>query len=557
MAGDNVTNRVTTSETIRRIARERFGYDELRPGQEEAIRAVVAGRDVLAVFPTGAGKSAIYQIAGASIEGPTVVVSPLIALQRDQEEAIEAQESGGAARLNSSLAQSERDDALDGLAEGEIEFLLLAPEQFANPDTLDRLREARPSLFVVDEAHCISEWGFDFRPDYLRLAAAIEELGRPRVLALTATAAPPVRDEIVERLAMRDPAIFVHDFDRPNIFLAVDRAADEDAKREAFLAWIANATPPGIVYVATRAHADDIAALLRAHGVDARAYHAGLAAGERDAVQTAFMEGDARVVVATSAFGMGIDKPDVRFVAHYDVSDSIDAYYQEIGRAGRDGEPAEARLFFLADDLRLRRFFAAAGKLDAEDAEQEAEIVAAADGPIAPEAVAEAAGVSVGAAKTALARLAETGVIRLLPSGEAVAVALDDAEAAAEEAAAAQARHRAIARTRVEMMRGYGESTDCRRAYVLNYFGEAFTPPCGACDVCLGGRAATQDADDGPFAIGEAVVHARWGSGIVIRREEAKVTVLFDDAGYRTLDLALVLEDDLLAAAPRPTDEAR
>jgi ATP-dependent DNA helicase RecQ len=555
--GTNVTKRSTSGSTIRKAARERFGYDALRPGQEEAIRAVIAGRDVLAVFPTGAGKSAIYQIAGALIEGPTVVVSPLIALQRDQEEAIEAQESGGAARMNSSLSQGKRDEALEDLAEGDIEFVLLAPEQFANPHTLARLRDAHPSLIVVDEAHCISDWGFDFRPDYLRLASVIEELGRPRILALTAAAAPPVRDDIVERLGMTDPAIFVHDFDRPNIFLAVDRFTDEDTKREDFLEWIAGATPPGIVYVATRARAEDIATALHDRGSAARAYHAGLPASERDEVQSAFMDGAISIIVATSAFGMGIDKPDVRFVAHFDVSESVDAYYQEFGRAGRDGAPAEARLFFLEDDLRLRRFFAAAGKLDAEDVVQVAEIVAAARGAISPEAIVKATDLPVGTVRTALARLDETNAVSLLPSGDAIAQDMDDAEEAADEAAAAQARHRTIARTRVEMMRGYAEANECRRAYLLNYFGEAFTPPCNACDVCLAGLGAEPDAGESPFAIGSNVVHARWGAGTVVRLGDGTVTVLFEDAGYRTLDLALALAEELLTSANQSAKNGR
>ncbi len=545
---DDVAKRTTTSEQLRQAARERFGYDELRPGQEEAIRAVLAGHDTLAVFPTGAGKSAIYQIAGALIDGPTVVVSPLIALQRDQEAAIDEQESGGAARLNSSLSDSRRDAALAGLAAGAIEFLLLAPEQFANPDTLARVRDAHPSLFVVDEAHCISDWGFDFRPDYLRLAAVIDELGRPRVLALTATAAPPVRDEIVERLGMTDPAVFVHDFDRPNIFLAVDRFTDAETKCDAALDWIA-AAPPGIVYVATRACAEDVAAALVERGVAARAYHAGLPAGERDDAQSAFMNGELPVIVATTAFGMGIDKPDVRFVAHYDVSDSLDAYYQEIGRAGRDGGPAEARLFFLADDLRLRRFFAAAGKLDEDDVERVAEAVAAAGGPIAPETIAEEVDLSIGKVETALGRLDETDALRLLPSGDAVAEAGRDSADAAEKAAAAQERHRTIARTRVEMMRAYAETSECRRAFLLNYFGEAFTPPCGQCDACLAGHGAAPTAADARFAIGANVTHARWGLGTVIRQDDETLTILFDDAGYRTLDRALVQDEGLLTAA--------
>jgi ATP-dependent DNA helicase RecQ len=202
---------------IQGIARDRFGYESLRPGQEDAVRSVTEGRDTLAVMPTGAGKSAIYQIAGALREGPTVIVSPLVALQKDQEEAIEARDGEGdtVERLNSGLSAGHRAKTLEAMSQGELEFLLLAPEQFGKPETIEKIAAARPSLFVVDEAHCISEWGHDFRPDYLRLGAVVEAIGRPPVLAMTATAAPPVRDEIVLRLGMDNPAVIVHGFDRP------------------------------------------------------------------------------------------------------------------------------------------------------------------------------------------------------------------------------------------------------------------------------------------------------------------------------------------------------
>src|SRR5215208_3279749 len=256
-------------ERVRRTARSKFGYEELRPGQEEAIAAVLRGCDTLAVMPTGSGKSAIYQIAGALIPGTTLVVSPLIALQRDQVEAIAGMDAGGAALVNSALPATERAEALDEFADGAAEFLFLAPEQFANEETFARVQASKPSLFVVDEAHCISEWGHDFRPEYLRLGAVIEAFGHPRVLALTATASPPVREEIVKRLGMSDPRIVVRGFDRPNIRLAVEGFSDEEDKREALIAHVVDAPKPGIVYAATRKHAEDLAAALVAHSVNA------------------------------------------------------------------------------------------------------------------------------------------------------------------------------------------------------------------------------------------------------------------------------------------------
>src|SRR3954467_7922861 len=211
------------NDRIARVAREAMGFTELRPGQRQAIESALRGRDTLAVMSTGSGKSAIYQITGLLTPGATIIVSPLIALQRDQVEALRERAAGGAAELNSSLGAEAREQALAELAEDALEFLFLAPEQLGNPDVLAELAVAGPSLLVVDEAHCISEWGHDFRPEYLRLGAAAEALGRPTVLALTATAAPPVRDEIVERLAMHEPEIIIRGFDRPNIRLSVER----------------------------------------------------------------------------------------------------------------------------------------------------------------------------------------------------------------------------------------------------------------------------------------------------------------------------------------------
>ena len=412
--GSSVTDRID------RVAREAFGFEELRPGQREAIESVLAGRDTLVVMSTGSGKSAIYQIAGLLIEGATVVVSPLIALQRDQVEDLGERAAGGAAQLNSTLPAAERERALAELAEDALEFLLLAPEQLANDEVLGQLAAARPSLLVVDEAHCISEWGHDFRPDYLRLGAAAEALGRPTILALTATAAPPVRDEIVERLGLRDPNVLVRGFDRPNIHLAVERFhGDRGAERKlrALLDAIDAAERPGIVYVATRRQAEELAESLCSRDVTAASYHAGMRAGERDDVQERFMDGDLEVVVATTAFGMGIDKADVRWVFHSEVSESLDAYYQEIGRSGRDGEPARAVLFYRSEDLGLRRFFAGTGHVEVDEIARVLESIR--HGTIEPAALQEELDLPETKLGTALARLEEAGAIAVGPSGDA------------------------------------------------------------------------------------------------------------------------------------------
>jgi ATP-dependent DNA helicase RecQ len=535
-----------TGDRIDRVAREAFGFEALRPGQREAIESVLAGRDTLVVMSTGSGKSAIYQIAGLLIEGATVVVSPLIALQRDQVEDLEGPSAGGAAQLNSTVPAAERDRALAELAENALEFVLLAPEQLANDEVLAELAVARPSLLVVDEAHCISEWGHDFRPDYLRLGAAAEALGRPTILALTATAAPPVREEIVERLGLRDPQVLVRGFDRPNIHLAVERfhgAQSADRKLRALLDAVGEAPKPGIVYVATRRQAEEVAAALCERAVRAASYHAGMRSAERDDVQERFMDGDVDAVVATTAFGMGVDKADVRWVFHSEVSESLDAYYQEIGRCGRDGEPARARLFYRSEDVGLRRFFSGSGHVAVDEIARVLDAVRAARGPVDPADLQAETELSQTKLATALSRLEEAGAVTVLPAGTVDASHAKPA-AAVREAAEAEQRRRSFDRSRVDMMRGYAEADGCRREFVLSYFGEPFTPPCGRCDNCEAGRG--EPAADGPFAIGARVAHGEWGEGVVQRYDDDAVVVLFDEAGYKTLALEVVRERDLL-----------
>ncbi|MFP5319863.1 MAG: RecQ family ATP-dependent DNA helicase [Acidimicrobiia bacterium] len=536
---------------IRAAARHGFGYQKLRAGQQEAIGALAEGRDVVAVMPTGFGKSAIYQVAGLLVDGPTVVVSPLIALQHDQVATILGDGSGGAVVANSTLSEGARRTALDGVGSGEVEFLFLAPEQFANPDTMAALRANPPSLFVVDEAHCISAWGHDFRPSYLHLAPVLAELGHPRVLALTATAAPPVREEIVARLGLDDPLVIVKGFDRPNIGLAVDRHVDARQRDDALLDAAVDAAKPGIVYTATRARAEELGRALADRGVAAGVYHGGLAARPRAEVQDAFMGGELDVVAATNAFGLGIDKADVRFVFHAEPSESLDSYYQEVGRAGRDGEPAEAVLFWRAEDLGVRRFFATGPKLERAELERVARMVAAAEGREASIAeLAELAGMKPGRVATAVGWLAREGALAVAAGGDPVRAtgAVDPATAGRAAAAAAAARRR-LDRSRVEMVRSYAETRGCRRQLLLGYFGEPFEPPCEACDNCRdGGVEAT--TGPGPFPVGTRVVHRSLGEGTVTGAEDGKVVVLFDDRGYTTLATDVVLEQGLLTARP-------
>jgi ATP-dependent DNA helicase RecQ len=550
---------------IREFAREVLGFEDFRPGQEQAMQSVVAGRDTLAVLPSGAGKTAIYQVAGQLLDGPVVVVSPLIALQRDQVERLTEIENraGRAAQLNSTMSAGDQREVLEGLGNGAVRFVFLAPEQLAKPDVVDAVREAGAALFVVDEAHCVSAWGHDFRPDYLRLGGVIEQLGHPTVLALTATAAPPVRAEIVERLEMRDAQVVVAGFDRPEIRLEVDQYADAYGKDQGVLdrvlAEIGEGRGPGIVYSATRRSTEEVAEALAERGLRVRPYHAGLSRADREDTQRAWMDDELDVVVATTAFGMGIDKPGTRFVIHAEPADSVDSYYQEIGRAGRDGKPALAVLVYRQEDLGLRRFFAA-GTPAEEELQQVAGLVAAA----AAAGIEEGVDVKDLREETGRAATPLTRDLNLLEQVDAVV--LDDdggahpaANAPSPGEAAAAARelaehHERVDQSRVEMMRGYAETTECRRQFLLGYFGEQLDEPCGNCDsdTCTGTaeqRAAAAEARaHTPFPVETPVEHSEWGPGVVMRVEDDRIVVLFDEVGYKTLGIAAVTENGLLRA---------
>ncbi|SES21539.1 ATP-dependent DNA helicase RecQ [Lentzea xinjiangensis] len=525
-----------------RTAEEVFGWTELREEQLLAMRHLLDGRDVLVVMPTGAGKSAIYQVPAILLDGPTVVVSPLIALQRDQVTSLRASDAPPAAAVNSAQPAEANDQAWQAFAEARTEYLFLSPEQLANPEAVDRLRAGKPSLFVVDEAHCVSAWGHDFRPDYLRLRHVVAELGRPPVLALTATASGPVRADIGEHLGLRDPVVVVAGFDRPNLHLTVRQGTDEDDRGRAVVEWVAERTGPGLLYVATRKDAERYAADLAARGVRAKPFHAGMRAAERRRVQDEFMRGGVDVVAATSAFGMGIDKPDVRFVAHAAAPGSLDAYYQEVGRAGRDGDPAEVILFHRPEDQALHRFLTGR-RIDRECVRAVAE------------AVHESATTTADLAeRLGRSRRKITGVVNLLESAGILRTSqkgvryvrnapppADAVEAASEEAERQVRRDR----SRVEVMREYGATRGCRRRFLLGYFGERLDEPCGNCDRCDEGVRP----DDGPvpeYAPDTPVHHEKWGRGTVVQEEDDRMMVLFEDVGYKTLSLAAIRESGVL-----------
>ncbi|WP_374442342.1 DNA helicase RecQ [Stella sp.] len=329
-----------------------FGFDGFRPGQEAVVEAVLAGRDVLAVMPTGSGKSLCYQLPALLRDGPVVVVSPLIALMRDQVRQL--RDYGVAAgSLNSANDPDENRRVRQGLRDGTLRLLYAAPERLVREDTIQMLRDCRPSLLAIDEAHCVSQWGHDFRPEYLALGQVRAALDGVQTIALTATADAATRADIVERLFDGDPEIFVQGFDRPNLFLAMSPKGSARNQIAAFVGQRAGQN--GIVYCASRQKTEDLAEYLRGQGHRALAYHAGMDKEARDRVQDVFQAEDGVIVVATVAFGMGIDKPDVRYVAHADLPKSVEAYYQEIGRAGRDGLPADTLTLYGLDDMRLRR----------------------------------------------------------------------------------------------------------------------------------------------------------------------------------------------------------
>jgi ATP-dependent DNA helicase RecQ len=476
------------------------------------------------------------------------VISPLIALQKDQVAAI-GDGLGGAGQVNSSMTEAQRRKTFEGLDAGNLEFVFVAPEQLANDETLERIKAIRPSLFVVDEAHCISSWGHDFRPEYLRLGAMIEALGHPQILALTATAAPPVRAEIVDQLRMRDPEVIVQGFFRPNIHLDVVTLPEAKQAREALIERALELEGTGIVYVALRKQAEELAADLRDRGRDAAAYHAGLPTRERNAVHERFADEEPFVVVATIAFGMGIDVPHVRFVLHADPPESLDAYYQEFGRSGRDGEQAQAVLFRSHDDAGGRRFFAGTTDIPGALLERLASAIDAALEPMPVTILAKLCDVPETRLTVALDRLEKVGAV--VVDGDGMVAQVDDGPSpieAAREAVADHESYRTAERTRGEMMRRYMETTGCRWRTVLGYFGQPADEACGRCDNCDAGTVGAIDLDARPFPLESRVVHRQWGEGQVIGYEDDTMTVLFDEGGYRTLAVRLVVENDLLAA---------
>jgi ATP-dependent DNA helicase RecQ len=537
---------------LRRVAREQFGWPSLRPGQFQPMRAVLRRKDALVVLPTGAGKSAIYQIPAVLLPGPTVVVSPLLALQQDQITALNEREDPKirAVRVSSAETPAQQREAIEEIRTGRAEFLFITPEQLSDPDRLAEVRALKPGLVAVDEAHCISAWGHDFRPDYLALGHLIKGIGRPPVLALTATASPPVRDDIIARLQLRKPEIHVSGLDRRNLFLEVAYCPDEDYRWRNLTALLDQAERPGIVYVATRRAAEELAERLTEAGYPADFYHGGMAAGAREQRHEAFTEDKIPIMVATSAFGMGIDKPNIRWVAHVALPDSPDSYFQEIGRAGRDDEPARALLLWRAEDEGIQRYFTG-GAPDPAELRELAAVLRT--GPQTKTALKEKTGLGPRKLGSMLALLEQVGAARAGDRNKWTVPVFAPLPAAAAEAAVAEhERQQTIQRSRTDMMRGFAETRACRTQTLLAYFGEDIAKRCGHCDNCVEGIAEEPvAAADELFPTHSHVRHAEWGEGMVMGYEEDRMTVLFDDVGYKTLSVPVVKEHALLEGIAR------
>ena len=470
-----------------------FGHGGFLDGQDEVIERITSGRDGLVVMPTGGGKSLCYQLPALCFEGVTLVVSPLIALMKDQVDALVAK--GIAATLiNSTVAWEEQKERLDGMRSGRWKLVYVAPERFRAESFLNALKGVEVSLFAVDEAHCLSQWGHDFRPDYMRLGKALDRIGRPQCVALTATATPVVRQDILEVLKLQDPFEVVSGFSRPNLSLAITQVEKKQQKFDR-IREIVSAHKTGIIYCATRKKVEEVAEVLASWRIRSIAYHGGMSDAEREKAQNIFLQRKADVAVATNAFGMGIDRSDVRFVIHFEVPGSVEAYYQEAGRAGRDGEAAHCELLFNYADTRTQEFFIDGANPGASTIRQVYQYLlneADKDYEVhrSIEDIAEGADVkNPMATGSALASLARAGYIerfdvpgkRLrgtrLKRPEVFARALQLDESALEEK---ERRDRDKLKSVVELC--YARA--CRQQWILGYFGEDDAEPCGNCDVC-------------------------------------------------------------------------
>ena len=530
--------------------REKFGFKAFHTGQEDVISRVMSGQNTLAILATGAGKSLCYQLPALLLEGTTVVVSPLIALMKDQLDMLRDRGVDEVVALNSTLSEDQETAAIGRVSRGEIKIVFVTPEKLEDEAFVTILKTLDIPLFVVDEAHCISQWGHDFRPAYLGLGHVIAELGHPTVLALTATATPAVRDDILTQLGIPGTKTIVKGFDRPNLRYEVFRAESENAKlrilRELFKDGLQGT---GIIYTATIKNALDVQKHLEEHlQLPCAVYHSKLQKHDRVSVHNLFQAEKIRAVVATNAFGLGIDKPNIRFVVHYDLPGSVEAYTQEAGRAGRDGKPSRCILLYRMSDTRVQNYFLTGKYPDIEEVQKvygTLDIFGDQQGGVSLTDLRKISQLPLTKLKVILALLKKSGYIFASARGKYALPPAKNGRRALD--LHNYETKKAYDQSKLAMMLQYAEASSCRRKFILNYFGEEYgREMCGACDNCLREltrrAAAPFSASDScvtaagnGFRIGDIVVHNKFGQGTVERSEKDLVTVLFPSVGYKTL----------------------
>jgi ATP-dependent DNA helicase RecQ len=530
---------------LRAALQEKFGFDDFHPGQEDVVSRVLNGQDTLAILATGAGKSLTYQLPALLLEGTTVVVSPLIALMKDQLDMLRDRGITDVVALNSTLSEDQELRARERIASGSLRIVYTTPEKLEDEAFLSLLKSIKVPLFVVDEAHCISQWGHDFRPAYLALGGVIASLGHPTVLALTATATPSVREDILHQLGLDAVKPIVRGFDRPNLIYEA-RKADKEADKLRILSTLFAGEyaldGTGIIYTATIKNALDVQRYLRTElGIPAAVYHSKLHKEDRTSVHNLFMDEAIRAVVATNAFGLGIDKPNIRFVLHYDLPGSLEAYTQEAGRAGRDGLDSRCILIYRMSDTRVQNYFLTGKYPDVEEVQRVFGTIEVfgnqADG-VSMVDLRKILQLPLTKLKVILALLKKSGYIE--NAGKS-AYALTEAVRKHRDLILNLANYdtkKSYDQSKLAMMLQYAETISCRRRFILNYFGEDYDRTnCGACDNCIAAlaRGTNERAATGGFRIADVVSHAKFGIGTVERAERDLVTVLFPSVGYKTL----------------------